>query len=123
MHIVIDRSTDSPPFKQVRSQIETAISSGQLRIGTRLPPVRKLAGRLQVAPGTVARAYRELDAQGLVETRGRHGTFVSDPAADRALHHRRLSELADAYARTAVRLGIRPAVAVELVEQALSEEG
>lgn len=119
MRIVINRAADQPPFLQVRSQIETAIRSRQLPVGTRLPPVRELAGRLQVAPGTVARAYRELDAQGLVETRGRHGTFISDPAADRTLNHRQLAELAEAYARTAAQLGIRPGVASDLIEQAL----
>ncbi len=45
----------------------------------RVLTVRELAGDLRLAPNTVARAYRELDAAGMVETRGRHGTFVAGP--------------------------------------------
>ncbi len=75
-----------------------------------------------VAPGTVARAYRELETQGLLETRGRHGTFVSDPAEARNLHRRELSDLAESYARTAARHGVRPAVALDLIDQALRNQ-
>jgi DNA-binding transcriptional MocR family regulator len=46
--------------------------------GTRLPPVRRLAGDLGLAPNTIARAYRELERDGYIETGGRHGTYVAD---------------------------------------------
>ncbi|WP_434969750.1 GntR family transcriptional regulator [Microbacterium sp. bgisy207] len=75
--IVIDPTSHTPPFEQLRAQYVAAIASGELPPGSRLPTVRRLAGDLGVAPGTVARAYRELEASGLIETRGRHGTFVS----------------------------------------------
>ena len=81
--IVIDPSSPVPPFEQLRSGLVDAVASGELGAGERLPTVRRLAGELGVAPGTVARAYRELEASGMIETRGRNGTFVAfdaDPA-------------------------------------------
>lgn len=71
-----------PLFDQLRTRIIDAIRAGTLRPGTRLPTVRELAGELGLAVNTVARAYRELEAAGIVETRGRHGTFVAcaDPS-------------------------------------------
>lgn len=73
--IVPDAAT--PPFEQIRAQIADQARSGALPAGTRLPTVRRLADDLGVAPGTVARAYRELEADRVIETRGRHGTFIS----------------------------------------------
>jgi DNA-binding transcriptional regulator YhcF (GntR family) len=122
MRIVIDRDAGEPPFSQVRSQIEAAVSTGELPVGTRLPTVRKLADTLGVATGTVARAYRELEMRGSIDTRGRHGTFVSDPAEDRTRHRRQLAELAVIYARTAAHYGIRPADAIDLIDQALGDQ-
>ncbi|MBW9108845.1 GntR family transcriptional regulator [Microbacterium ureisolvens] len=81
--IVIDPSSAVPPFEQLRTGLVDAVASGELAAGARLPTVRRLAEDLGVAPGTVARAYRELEASGIIETRGRNGTFVAfdaDPA-------------------------------------------
>ena len=75
--IVIAPASPTPPFEQLRAQYVAAIASGELPPGSRLPTVRRLAGDLGLAPGTVARAYRELETTGLIETRGRNGTFVS----------------------------------------------
>ncbi len=73
----IDPRAGRPPFDQLRTQIIDAIRAGTLSPGTRLPTVRELAGQLGLAVNTVARAYRELEAAGIVETRGRFGTFVA----------------------------------------------
>lgn len=77
--IVLDPMSAVPPYEQVRSQIADAIGSDRLRPAARLPTVRRLADDLGLAVNTVARAYRELELAGLVETRGRHGTFVAGP--------------------------------------------
>lgn len=121
MRIAIDRRSSDPPFVQIRSQIAGAIRTGEFPVGGRLPTVRSLADQLGLAPGTIARAYRELEGQGLVDTRGRHGTYVADPAEGRARHRRELSELATAYARMAARFGIPAAVAMDLVDQAMRD--
>ena len=75
--LVVDPRSAVPPFEQIRVQILDLVRSGDLPPQTRLPTVRKLASDLGLAPNTVARAFRELERQGVVETRGRHGTFVS----------------------------------------------
>ena len=77
--LVLDPQSSTPPYEQVRSQIAAAIESGRLRPAAQLPTVRRLAGDLGIAVNTVARAYRELELAGLVETRGRQGTFVAGP--------------------------------------------
>jgi DNA-binding transcriptional regulator YhcF (GntR family) len=75
--VSVDQRSPTPAFEQVRAQIEAAITSGELAPEERLPSVRQLAGDLRLAVNTVARSYRELEAAGWVETRGRHGTFVA----------------------------------------------
>ena len=71
-----------PLFDQLRVAVIDAVRDGRLPAGTRLPTVRELAVELGLAANTVARAYRELEGAGIVETRRRWGTFVarSDPA-------------------------------------------
>ena len=78
----VDPRAGRPLFEQVRIQVVDAVRSGKLPAGTKLPTVRELAGQLGLAVNTVARAYRELEAAGIVETRRRLGTFVAgtDPS-------------------------------------------
>ena len=92
------------------------ISAGELPAGTRLPPVRQLANDLGLAANTVARAYRDLEAAGLVETRGRGGTIVT-AAGDRA--REQLLVAARSYAALARDLGIEIGEALSLVRTAL----
>ncbi|MGZ0711047.1 GntR family transcriptional regulator (plasmid) [Coraliomargarita sp. W4R53] len=85
--IVIDPQSHVPPFEQLRAGLLAAVASNELAAGQRLPTVRRLAEDLGIAPGTVARAYRELEASEIIETRGRNGTFVSatgDPSRQQA---------------------------------------
>ncbi|ALX03895.1 GntR family transcriptional regulator [Aeromicrobium erythreum] len=77
----IDPDATEPPFEQVRRQVAAAAADGSLPPGHRLPTVRALAADLGLAVNTVARAYRELEADGVVETQGRRGTFVTAPVA------------------------------------------
>jgi DNA-binding transcriptional regulator YhcF (GntR family) len=80
----MDPSSGSPPFEQVRVQIAAAIQSGSLAPASRMPTVRKLAQELGVASNTVARSYKELELAGLIETRGRNGTFVAGVSPSRS---------------------------------------
>ena len=66
----------TPPYEQLRRQLDELIRSGVLGPGDRLPPVRQLAADLGLAVGTVARSYRELETQGLVRSRRGGGTRV-----------------------------------------------
>lgn len=115
MIIHVDLGSATPPYDQVRAAIENAIAGGDLAAGSRLPTVRALAADLGLAPNTVARAYRELEALGLLEAQGRRGTFVADqaPATDAARH------AAEAFAERVESLGLRPDVALRLARTAL----
>jgi DNA-binding transcriptional regulator YhcF (GntR family) len=117
MLVVNPRST-VPPFEQLRVQILDQVTRGELAPQTRLPTVRQLAGDLGVAANTVARTYRELERAGIIETRGRHGTFVSthgDPA------HRQAQKAAAAFAEQIRNLGVSTDEAIALVRSALGE--
>ena len=82
--ITLDPHAPEPPYEQVREQIRAQVLAGQLKPGTKLPTVRRLAGDLELATNTVARAYRELEALGVIETRGRAGSVVTGGGVQRA---------------------------------------
>jgi GntR family transcriptional regulator len=81
--ITVDPSSGVPPYEQIRAQVEVLVHSGHLRPGTSLPTIRQLAHDLGVAPGTVQRAYRELELGGVVESNRRRGTVVLEPSVER----------------------------------------
>jgi DNA-binding transcriptional regulator YhcF (GntR family) len=114
--ITIDTASAVPPYEQVRSQLAGQISDRTLAVGTRLPTVRRLAADLGLAVNTVARAYRELEEAGLVETRGRAGTFVSAAGErSRAAAVRAARE----YAAITKSLGLDRAEALSIVRAAI----
>ena len=93
LHLSIDPESVTAPFEQVRTQIAAAVADGRLDAGTRLPTVRQLAADLGLAANTVARAYRELEADSVIATHGRGGTFVRSDVVDEPTAH---SSAADA---------------------------
>jgi DNA-binding transcriptional regulator YhcF (GntR family) len=78
----IDPDGTVPPYEQLRTKIAQLAASGELVAGQKLPTVRHLAEALGLAANTVARAYRELEADGVISTQGRRGTFVASRALD-----------------------------------------
>ncbi len=120
MILRVDASSAVPPYEQIRSQIATMVASGVLPVGRRLPPIRQLAADLGLAGGTVARAYRELEQGGLIASRGRHGTFVSnrpvEPSPDR---EQALLEAASVFAAQAAQAGADPRRVLERAIEAL----
>jgi len=76
MEIRLDPTAKTPPYEQIKGEIIGLIASGELPVQYRLPPIRQLAGDLGLAANTVARAYRELEVDGFVRSRGRRGTVV-----------------------------------------------
>lgn len=74
----IDDASDRSIYEQIVAQVQEAVATGNLRPGERLPTVRHLADELDVAPGTVARAYRELERLSTVTTDGARGTRVAE---------------------------------------------
>jgi GntR family transcriptional regulator len=101
-------------FEQLRLHVIRLADNGALPPGTRLPAVRTLAALLEVAPHTVARAYKELEAAGVVATKGRNGTVV----CARDEREDALSLAANAYASVAKAQGATFAEAVMLLAAA-----
>ena len=112
--VTIDTEATDPPYAQLREQLRAKVDAGELPAGTRLPPVRKLATELGLAVNTVARAYRELEALGVIETRGRAGSVVTGGGVERAAR-----EAAGEFATRMRELGIDRTEAVELVRRAM----
>lgn len=122
-HLTVDTSNPTPPYEQIRSQLSQLIRRGLLTPGERLPPVRQLAADLGLAVGTVARAYRELEAAGQVRSRRGAGTRVAAdvepcPPAERA---RLLDEHAAAYVAAARAAGVADRDLVAAVHRALGD--
>lgn len=115
--IRVDHDSGVAPYEQLRLAVIAKVRSGELVAGTRIPTVRNLAMDLGLAANTVARTYRELEADGIIETRGRQGSFIAssgDPTRDLA------ARAATAYVAELRRLGLSDAVALDLVSAALS---
>ncbi|MCK2215685.1 GntR family transcriptional regulator [Actinomadura sp. ATCC 31491] len=115
--IVIDAASPVPPFEQLRAQLAGRIQDRTLAVGARLPTIRRLAADLGLAVNTVGRAYRELEEAGLIETRGRAGSFVT-AAGEQA--RERARQAAAAYAATVAALGLGADEALRIAEAALA---
>ncbi|MFD3491449.1 GntR family transcriptional regulator [Streptomyces sp. NPDC058690] len=116
LKIAIDPDAGTAPYEQLRKQISELARSGELPVGYRLPTVRGFAEELGLAANTVAKTYRALESDGVIETRGRNGTFIA-AAGDTA--ERKAAAAAREYAEQARRLGLSRARAASLVEDAV----
>ncbi len=120
--IRLDPGSAVPPYEQVRHQITDLIRHGLLAAGSRLPPVRQLAADLGVANGTVARAYQELEASGLVITRRAAGTRVAATTTlSPGARAEALARRAQDYVLAARQLGATDAELRAAVSDALAE--
>ncbi|MFJ9869382.1 GntR family transcriptional regulator [Streptomyces sp. NPDC101165] len=119
----VDTTSPVPPYEQIRAQLAALITTGRLPEGERLPTVRQLAADLGLAAGTVARAYRELEAASLIRTRRGAGTRVAPlPApADRPDPAAELAALARGFVAQARVLGATEEQVTAAVRAALRE--
>lgn len=85
----IDTQSGVPIYQQVEEQVRRMIAAGTLPAGERLPTVRELASMLVINPNTVARAYQDLEREGVVETRRGLGTFACEPSLRMTVNERR----------------------------------
>ena len=107
MRITLDPSSPGPLSEQLAAAIAERIRRGSVAAGSRLPTVRALAEDLGLAANTVAKAYRALEEAGLVQGRGRQGTFVAELLPERLPdREQHLAEAADAFARRGSQLGL-----------------
>lgn len=107
MEFQCDPTSRVPIYRQLMDQIRQAVARGRLRAGTRLPSVRQLSREIVVNPNTVARAYTELERDGILNTRQGLGVFVAEPQAElsAAARRERFSEALDLFLTEAVHLG------------------
>jgi GntR family transcriptional regulator len=107
MEFQCDPTSRVPIYRQLMDQIRQASARGRLRPGSRLPSVRVLSRELVVNPNTVARAYTELEREGVLNTRQGLGVFVAEPQAElsAAARRERLQAALDRFLTEAVHLG------------------
>jgi GntR family transcriptional regulator len=128
VQIHISMTDGVPIYLQIVNQVKYLVASGRLASGEELPPIRVLAERLVVNPNTVARAYRELEAAGVVEKRRTAGTYVSDSGSPLARREQLkiLTGRVDALLAEARQMGVGVDEVVELVrrrDQAMARAG
>ncbi|WP_439099042.1 GntR family transcriptional regulator [Cryobacterium aureum] len=116
MMLLVDPRSATPPYEQLRVQVLAAVQSGDLAPGDKLPTVRKLAEDLGLAANTVARTYRELERDGVIETRGRNGSFI---AASGNAAQQQVQVAAALFAGKARQLGVAPEEALGFARAAL----
>ena len=115
----LDASSGVPLYQQIVEQVKHRVAAGTLLAGDRLPTVREMASELVVNPNTVARAYTDLEREGVVETRRGLGTFVCEPASrlEAAERRRIVAAQLDRALVEALHLGVTPDEVRELLEE------
>nr|WP_253843223.1 GntR family transcriptional regulator [Actinosynnema pretiosum] len=124
MRVVVDTGSGVAPWRQVHDQVIRLVSAGALVAGARLPAIRRLARDLGLAPGTIARAYRELELGGWVRTGRANGTVVAERDGGSVERGAALlDEAAERFAAVVRELGVPAGSAVLAVERALGVGG
>jgi GntR family transcriptional regulator len=121
----VNPSTGLPIYLQIQAQVKHAVAAGALRAGDALPSVRKLASDLRINPNTVARAYLELEREGVISAVPGGGTFVADglPGLLKAERVRRFRPLARQVAVEGRQLRLSRDEIVQLVDEELKALG
>jgi DNA-binding transcriptional regulator YhcF (GntR family) len=119
MQLHVSPNDGVPIYQQIVNQIKYLVASGRLKAGDQLLPVRKLAEQLIVNPNTVARAYRELETEGVVESRRGSGVFVSDGVSPLAKRERNkiLNERIDMLLAEATHMNVDLETVIKLIRQ------
>jgi len=110
MQLHVSTGDGVPIYWQIANQIKHLVASGRLSPGDEVPPIRVLAHQLLVNPNTVARAYMELEREGVVHKRHGSGTYVSDTGSPLARKERLkiITERVDALLAEARNLNVEP---------------
>lgn len=119
MQIQLTPQGGVPIYLQVMQQIKYLVASGKLRVGDELPSIRALAEELIVNPNTIARAYRELEVEGVVEKRRTAGTFIADSGSPIARKERLkvLKQRIDQVLVEAIQMGFGLDEVLKLIQQ------
>lgn len=123
MKITVDPESSVPIYIQIEDSIHSLIAAGQLQPGEQLPTIRELAADIRVNLNTVARAYFELDREGVISTQRGRGTFVSGKPDEKQLAKKRLKllhSIIDSALEEAHRLGYSAGEIKSAFEEELS---
>jgi GntR family transcriptional regulator len=122
MRLKLEPASPIPMYLQIVEQVRHRIAAGTLQADEELPSVRVLASEHLINPNTVARAYLELEREGLLSKRRGAGTYVSTGATELSATHRVrvVQELLDKAMAAAAEFGLPPQQVRELVEERLS---
>jgi GntR family transcriptional regulator len=125
MLVHVNPSTGIPLYLQIEFQLKHAISAGALKSGEALPPVRKLAAELRINPNTVARAYQNLERDGVIRTVPGGGTYIADnvPGLLKSEKLKRLRPFAMQVAVEGTHLRLTRDEILKMVDEALDELG
>jgi GntR family transcriptional regulator len=122
MQFHLDQHSGLPMYLQIVQQVKEALRLGLLDVGDQLPTVREVVSELAINPNTVAKAYRELEHEGLVEAQQGRGTFVSSTLIASSLeHHEALRRALQEWLVQAQRAGIDAESIRALVSTTLRE--
>ena len=125
MLLHVNTSSGVPVYLQIEGQVKQAIAAGALQLGNALPPVRRMAAQLRVNPNTVAKAYQNLEREGVIRTVPGGGTYVADssPGLLKSEKLRRLRPIARQLAVESSQLRLAPGDVVKLLEDELDGLG
>lgn len=125
MFLTIDPNRPLPLFSQIMEGIRLAIATGRVGSGDRIPSIRELAVELRVNPNTVAKAYQELERQGVVEAKRGAGYYVTGSDSQAGQRERRtlLKARIDELLSTALELGFSPDEFKKAIQKRIEDLG
>ncbi|OHB81440.1 MAG: hypothetical protein A2Z38_02295 [Planctomycetes bacterium RBG_19FT_COMBO_48_8] len=123
MQIRIDNASNRPVYRQIIDQIKRDIALGRLIKDEKLPTVRQLAAQLAINPNTIAKAYRQLEGEGIIVTRPGSGAFIAnlDSNLSRAVRKKLLSDELERIAVEAFHMQIDKEMLLELFNNAVDK--
>ena len=123
MQFNIDNSSGRPVYQQLMDQVKRDIALGKLTKDEKLPTVRQLASQLAINPNTIAKAYRQLEQEGIIVTRPGSGAFIAnlDSNLSRAVKKKLLSEELERIAVDAYHMQIDRQILTQWFEQAIEK--
>jgi GntR family transcriptional regulator len=119
MRIRIDDSSERAVYQQIVDKVKRDIALGRLVKGKRLPTIKQLAEQLEIDPNTTGKAYRQLEREGVIVTKGRAGAFVANLESSLSMSKRKkvIREQLERIAVTAYHLGINRGAVVKWLRE------
>ena len=123
MQILINNASDRPVYQQIIDQVKRDIALGRIIKNEKLPTVRQLAGQIAINPNTIAKAYRQLEQQGIIVTKAGAGAFVAnlDSNLSRSVRKKLISEELERIAVDAYHMQIESQTLLEWFNSAVAK--